>query len=167
MAEVRRILSGETVKYSGPFDLAGLRGEIDDWFDRFDYDADIVMDEEKVFQDHKECTVVWDCERDMSDYATVKLEVKLVLDDLKDVTIKADGKDITCKDADIEFIIDGWINTDTEGRYEGRPLLYFLRYVGEHMLYKNYIDEYEEMLHEQCKDLKREVNRYLNKEIQV
>jgi len=168
MAEVRRLTTGKTIEYSGPFDLGGLRGQIDTWFDdRFDYDADKVMDEEQVFQDHKQLKVVWDAKKDMSDYAMIKMEVTLLIDDLTDIRIESEQGDIAAKDGDVTFMIDAWVHTDTEGRYEQRPVLYFLRYVAEHMFYKNYIDEYEDRLHEHINDLQREVRRYLNKDIQV
>lgn len=166
MPEIRHLISGQTVSYNGPFHLADLRSEIDDWFDRFDYDADIVEDKEMVFQDHKECRIVWEAEKDMSDYAAIDMEVTVVLSDLRDVTIETEeGGDIHCQDSDVEMTVDGWIQTDTEGKYEGRPLLYFFRYIGEHMIYKDYVEEYEERLHEHCEDLKREVRRFLNTEL--
>ena len=132
--------SGDQITFDGPTKIGNLANTISDWFNRFDYDADKVLDEEKVHQD-------------------------LAVNNAKDVTIKSDQGDIRCTDCDLSFTVDAMIQTDTEGKYEGRPLLYFLRYVGEHMIYKNYIDEYEETIHEHCENLEREVNRFLNKEL--
>lgn len=157
--------SGDQITFDGPTKIGGLANTISDWFDRFDYDADKVLDEEKVHQDHKQLRVQWEAEKDVSDYASLIIEADLAVNNAKDVTIKTDQGDIRCTDCDLSFTVDAMIQTDTEGKYEGRPLLYFLRYVGEHMIYKNYIDEYEETIHEHCENLEREVNRFLNKEL--
>lgn len=160
------MVSGDTITYDGPAKISGMCDTISDWFDHFDYDADKVMDEEKVRQDHKELKIIWEAEKDVSDYAALKMEVIVTVNDARDITIKTDDGDIHCTDCDLSFTVDAFVETDTEGKYEGRPLLYFLRYVGEHMIYKNYIDEYEETLADHCDNLQREVNRFLNKEIQ-
>lgn len=167
MPEIRRLRTGDKVTYSGPVHVDKLCDEVDTWFDdRFDYDADKVLDEEHVKQDHKQLRLRWEAEKDVSDYAALHIDLDLTINDARDITIQMDDGDIHCTDCNLTFSIDTWIETDTEGRYEGRPLLYFLRYVAEHMFYDHYIDEYEQTLAEHCEDLKREINRFLNKDIQ-
>jgi hypothetical protein len=165
MPEIHRLTTGDTLRYRGPFDLDGLRGEIDGWIDRFDYDMDKVLDEEIVKQDHKQLKLVIEGNKTLSDYADIQLEIILQINDLEEITIETENNVINAQRGEVVVTLNSYVETDTEGKYEGRPLLYFLRYLAEKWFYKSYIDQYEELLGDHRKNLKREINRFLNKEI--
>jgi len=165
MPEIQQLRTGDTISYSGPFSLSGVRRVIDGWFDRYDYDRDKVLDEEIVSRTGKQCTVVFEAKKGMNDYADMVIEVTLSIENMKDIVVEVDGRDMDVKDGDIEISITSFLKTDTAGKYDASPLTYFFRFIAEKWFYSSYIDKWAATVHDHRRALKRDINEYLNKEI--
>ena len=163
MPERRQVVRGEKLKYSGFFSAKELWRLIDKWFAENGFaDRVELFHDEKVAKDHKDIQVKYQPYKKVSDY--VKIEQRLIISifNLVKKTITKDGHKINLDQADLTIQFDGYINTDYEGRWENRPEFFFLRTIMDKFIFKTYTGKYEAMIKTQIRELKNEIESYLN-----
>ena len=82
--------------------------------------------------------------------------------DIKDVVVKKNNIDVKMNQGKIKIRFIGYLVTDYEGKWEGKPYFYFLRAVMDKFVYRVTADKYESAVAEDVMHLYQNVKAFLN-----
>ena len=162
MVETQIIVDGLNLEYDGLFSARELYMLIDKFFKDHMYDKREVSNMEKVEAHGKFIEIEFQPYRKMSDYVKFIIRIKLSMRDVKEVEIEKDGHKLKVNKGKVRFIFDGFLETDYEGRWEGKPMYVFVRTVFNKFVYKVYTARFEEMLTQDVDTLYNEIKAFLN-----
>ena len=60
------------------------------------------------------------------------------------------------------MVMDGYLDTDYEDRWESKPFYFFIRTLFDKFVYRTYSTQYEELLVENCLQLHSTMKAFLN-----
>jgi len=164
MAEKDVILTGITVSYTGLFNYADLYRLIDAWLIERGYDCKEGKHTETVTPDGKSIEVSLEPTKGLADYARCILKVKIAASKLKDVTITLDGTKQKINSGTVTVTIDGLLETDYEGRWEGRPMFVFFKILYDKYIFKTFTGGFEKLIKHDVESLRDQIKGYLNLE---
>jgi alpha-amylase/alpha-mannosidase (GH57 family) len=161
MSEKETILT-EKLDYSGLFKFADFYKYAHSWLDDEDYG--VVEDKyaEKISGNSKDIDVEWKCTKKVSDYFKNDIKVKFEIKGLVDVEVEVDGKKKKMQQGKVKVDIKGTLIRDPESKWEGAPYLRFLRDVYNKYVVPQRVDEREESIDEDVKNLKDELKSFLD-----
>jgi hypothetical protein len=162
MAERYTVVEQEKINYRGLFDLNEMTKIIEKWLRNKGFDKRVLVDEEHVYEKHKYIHFKWQPYKKITDYIKFELRIWIYVTNLTTVTKEIDGIKKKMNHADMDIIIDGFLFTDYENRWEQRPMYFFIRTVFDKFLYKMQTAKHESMLREWCFELKAELSSFLN-----
>ncbi len=162
MPERRVIVDGLTLSYKGLFNLEELYKLIDHWQREKAYTKHELVNNEQVFKDGRHAEVEMEPYKKINDYAKYVLNIKIIVNGMKDAVIETDGKRVSLNDGNVEVRITGFLELDYEGRWEKRPLFYFIRSVFDQFVYKMNTERFEAGLVEEVNLLHSIVKGFLN-----
>ncbi len=132
----QKIIDGKKFSYSGLLNFADIYKAIKDFWDSKGFSFDEKEHEEKVKDDgSRDITLKWETSKDVTDYVKYKYDFEVNVSGLKKVVVDING---TKKEMDYveEFSVElnGELETDFSGLFEGKPFHAFLR-----GLYEKYV----------------------------
>ena len=127
MAEREPLVEKEKVVYEGPFDLKQLYKLIDEWARTKAYLKSEKKHTEIASPKGKTITYLFEFSKKLSDYAKSIVRLGFTVTNLKKETIEEDEEVREYDNAKVDLTFDGMLETDYEGRWEGRPALFFVR----------------------------------------
>ncbi len=116
---------------------------------------------EKLSGSSKEVIILWEAKKKVTDYFLYKLELDWHILGMKDAEVEIDGKKTKMNKGELEIVFKGTIVKDYEKRWEDRPFYKFLRGVYENYVIRTTIDEYEEDLEDDAKELISDIKAFL------
>lgn len=162
MPERRIVVDELHLDYEGLFDAKELLKLIDNFFRERGYDKREIRNVESVRPNGKRIEIVLMPWKSITDYAKYEIKIRLWMEDLKEVDVKKDNAKIKINQAKVKFIIDSYLTTDTEGRWEAKPLFFFLRTFFDKYFFRFYTSKWEEGLIEHTKEFHTEIKSFLN-----
>ena len=103
----------------------------------------------------------WEAKKPITDYFLYKIELDWHILGMKDAEVEIDGKKTKTNKGELEIVFKGTIVKDYEKRWEDRPVYKFLRGVYEQYVIRTTIDEYEDDLEDQTKELITDIKAFL------
>ena len=162
MGEKNVIVKGEKVSYEGIFDAKEFFKVIEDWISSKRYDQLEKKHSEVVRPEAKSVSFEMQPSKGLTDYSQIMLKIKISIDDLKEVVIEQEGRKRKMNQGKVNVVIDGYIETDTEHRWETKPVFYFLKSLWEKYVYNPYTQEWTQKVKDDCVSLKSTLKAYLN-----
>ena len=162
MAERRLVVDHMRLKYEGLFDLFEFYKLIDNWFREKAFDKREIRNQEHVRQDGKYVELVLMPWKKISDYARHVIRIELRVFNLKEVVVERDGNRVKVNQGKVDIILDGYLDTDHEDRWEQKPFYFFMRTLFDKFVYRTYSTQYEELLVENVSQLHTLMKSFLN-----
>ncbi len=162
MAERRLVIDHMTLSYDGLFDLHELYSLVNQWLKDKGFDLREQRNQEQVRPNGKFIEVEMLPWKRITDYArhVIRLNIKVL--NMKDVIVEEDGKRVKLNKGTIRVVMDGYLDTDYEDRWESKPFYFFIRTLFDKFVYRTYSTQYEELLVENCLQLHSTMKAFLN-----
>jgi hypothetical protein len=162
MAERRIVIDNLMLQYEGLMDLRDMYLMIDKWFRQKGYDKLEKRNHEHVLKDGKYIEIELEPWKKISDYAKIVQNLYFHCYNIKDVTVNKDGHDVKMNQGKIKIRFIGYLVTDYEHKWEGKPIFYFLRAVIDKWVYRVSADKYEAAVADDVKHLYQNIRAFLN-----
>jgi hypothetical protein len=162
MAERRLVIDHMALTYDGLFELHELYVLINQWLKDKGYDLREQKNQEHAKSDGKYIEVEMLPWKKVTDYARHVIKLNLRVLKMKKVVIEQDGNRISMDRGTLRVVIDGYLDTDYEDRWESKPFYFFLRTIFDKFVYRTYSTQYEELLVENCLQLQSTIKSFLN-----
>jgi len=162
MPERRVVIDNLVLQYEGLFNLTDLYLIIDKWLRQRAYDKLEKKNYQHELKDGTYVEIELEPWKKITDYAKITLNIYIHCFNVKRVVVKKDGKDVKMHQGKINIRWIGFLVTDYEGKWEGKPLFYFLRAVMDKWVYRVSADKYEAAVAEETKHMYQNVRAFLN-----
>jgi|TARA_B100002003_G_C14107991_1_gene532925 hypothetical protein len=162
MAEREVVIDKMRLSYEGLFKVTDLYKLIDGWLREKGYDKREKKMIESVTKDGK--FIEWEMEpwKKITDYAKIVIGLRMIMTDIKEVDVEVDKSKVKLNQGKIDFVFDGYLETDYENRWESKPLFYFLRTVFDKYIFKPYSTGYHSNTLDDVNDLHVRIKSFLN-----
>ncbi|MBU0615927.1 MAG: hypothetical protein KJ601_07580 [Nanoarchaeota archaeon] len=139
MVEKKFVVEGLRFSYSGPFDVVEFYRYIDKWIVDHGMEKEIKKKSEHVTSKGRKIEWLIEIWMQPMDYAKQVVRLRALFDHVTEAKIK--GRKLNKVEALID--IDAILETDIEGRWEQKPLFYFMRAVYDKLVNKFYTNRFE------------------------
>ncbi|MBI2101151.1 hypothetical protein HYT53_00930 [Candidatus Woesearchaeota archaeon] len=144
MVEKKQVLYDLRTAYSGPFIVEDFYAEIDSWIRENGFEKEPKKKMEHVTKNGKKIELVVEAHRHLDDLHHSIIVLRALLDNVKEATIKKNGKKIMINRGDVFVNIDGWMQSHIHGSfYQVKPVYYFIRAVIDKFIYNFWSDKYD------------------------
>jgi hypothetical protein len=162
MTETTIVVDGKTLSYEGLFSVKELYKMVDYFFKEKGYDKREIQNLEKVEKDHKYIEMELQPYKKITDYVKLLIRIRLRMFNIKEVEVEKDGKKLKLNKGKMAATFDGFILTDYEQRWEGKPMYQFVRTVFDKFIYKRYTSKFEDQVEGTVGDLYTQMKSFLN-----
>ena len=162
MSERRLVIDHMTLTYEGLFDLHELYVLINQWLKDKGFDLREQRNQEQVRPSGKFIEVEMLPWKKITDYARHVIRLNIRILSMKDAVVEEDGKRVKLNKGMIKVVMDGYLDTDYEDRWESKPFYFFIRTLFDKFVYGTYSKQYEELLVENCLQLHSTIKAFLN-----
>lgn len=162
MAEIKTLMHGKEISYSGLFKLRELYKLIDQWFMEHGYDKNELKNYEDVTEEEKQYILELLPYKKYSDYMKGEIRVFAIIKNVKDTSLEKEGMKIAMQKGNIQFSFDAYLITDYEHSWQTTPFYYFLRTIFDKFVYKVYTTKYENQVINDCNEVQKQIKSYLN-----
>lgn len=162
MGEKRTIIDHATLDYSGLFSVKDLHKEIKDWFGKNSYVWIEVQSSEFVKENGKEIYINLQPWKKISDYAKFQVKVEVFMTEVKDAEVEKDGVKVKLNKGSINIILDGYLITDYENRWEQKAMYVFIRTLYDKFILRSQLEKYEAILSDEVEQLRSIIKSHLN-----
>ena len=160
MAQKKQIYK-EKVKQTGYWQYTEIYDMLFNWLKDNDYKLKEELYNEKLQSNGKELIIKWAADRKVTDYFKYLIKLDWHILGMKDAEVEIDGKKISTNKGEIGIDFAATIVKDYEKRWEDKPLWKFLRSVYEKYIIRKTIDEYEDDLEDEVKELISDFKAFL------
>ena len=150
------------LEYEGLFDWKELFKLISEWFREKTYDWKEKVSHEHVKKEGKYIEIILEPWKALTDYVQSEIKVRIIIDDMKTVEVEKKGAKIKLNQGKITMLFDGYLTTDWEARWEGKPSYFLLRTIFDRFIYKREIHKYKKQVVEEVNQLMNEIKSFLN-----
>jgi len=148
--------------YEGLFNLAEFYNIIPTWFYDKGYDWYEKMNQELVTPKGKQIKLVLEPWKNVGDYNTIIMNIKIYLTDVKDVEIQHDKKTLQLNKGLIRITYDAYVVSDRFDRFVGNPLMWFMSVMADKYFYRSFYKRFETWIKSDVDDLHEKIKNYLN-----
>ncbi len=151
-----------TLAYEGLFDLHELYVLINQWLKDKGFDLREQRNQEQVRPNGRFIEVEMLPWKKITDYARHVIRLNIRILNMKDAVVEEDNKRVKLNKGMIKMVMDGYLDTDYEDRWESKPFYFFIRTLFDKFVYRTYSTQYEELLVENCIQLHSTIKAFLN-----
>lgn len=162
MPERRIVVDELKLEYEGLFDVKEFFNLIENFFFDRKYDKREIKNVESVTPNGKNIEVVLMPWKTISDYAKYEIKLRIWIKNMKNVDVVKDDTKLKLQQGKIIIILDGYLTTDVEGRWESKPWFFFLRTIFDKYIYRPHTSKWEEGVIQHVKELHTELKSFLN-----
>ncbi len=162
MVERKLLVDEETIEYEGLFNLIELYSIIDDFLKLKGYDKFESLNEESVYPSGKEIHILIDPTKWHTDYVRKVLKVNILMKKVKEVETEVDKVKVKLNQGKISIEFSAFLETDWEGRWEQKPIYYFIRTLFDKYIYRKHTDDFESEIVSDCHELREKMGSFLN-----
>ena len=143
MAERETLVDNYRLQYEGLFSVIDLYTMIDEYFEEKGYDKREKKNIERVTPEGKFIEIELEPYKKITDYAKSTIKVRLQMKDIKEVVVEKDGVKVKLNQGSIHLVFSCFLETDYEGKWETKPMFYFLRVLYDKFIYSSYTSQYK------------------------
>lgn len=162
MSEIRTVVDHLSINYSGLLSFKELYRTIREWFGNKGYIFVELQNTENVMEAGKEIYINLEPFNKITDYAKLVIRVQIKATELIDVLVTVDGTKKRMNKAKIGVVLDGYLVTDYENKWESKPMMIFLRTIYDKFLFKARTEEYNERVKADVENLRGNIKSSLN-----
>ncbi len=157
----KKLVYKEKLTQVGYWDYNEVYIMLYNWIKDHGYNLAENVYKEKLTSGGKEIVIVWEAKKKITDYFLYKIELDWHILTMKDAEIEIDGKKTKTNKGELEITFKGTIVKDYEKRWEDKPIHKFMRGLYEEYVIRKTIDEYEDDLEDQIKELITDTKAFL------
>ena len=162
MSEQKLVIDQLKLNYEGLFDLNGLYRTITAHFYEKGYDMREDKNYEQVLPTGKDIEIELRPWKKTTEYFKNIIKVRMKFLNVKNVEVEKEGHTIKINQGKIMMILDGYLVSDYENKWERDPLLYFIRTIYDKYIFKRYFAQAEKWLVNDVYQLHGKIQKYLN-----
>ncbi len=162
MSEKKLVVDQLKINYDGIFSVNGLYKLLDSWFYENAYDKLEKKNDERVTPNGKDIEIEMRPWKKPTDYANKIMKIRLFMKGIKDVVVEKDGVKHRLNQGSVQIIIDGYIETDYENKWEQKPTFFFIRALFDKYIFKFHTDAFEAELIDDVHHIQTSVKSFLN-----
>tara|TARA_Y100000310_G_scaffold264383_1_gene275013 strand:+ start:248 stop:790 length:543 start_codon:yes stop_codon:yes gene_type:complete len=162
MAERTIVVDHLRLTYEGLFEVNELYKTIDEWLRGKGYDKKESKNIEKVTPEGKYIELELEPWKKITTYAKNVIKMRIIMTNIKEVEIEKDNAKVKMNQGSVQIVFDGFLETDYEGRWEAKPMLYFLRTIFNRYIYGFYTDGYKKNVLDDVNHLHSVIKSFLN-----
>lgn len=165
MAERSLVVDHLKFSYDGLFNAAELYNLISSFFFEKGWDWKERLNLEQITPHGKQIRIHLEPWKSVSDYYKLIIDIKLNMNDLKDVEVQHQGQTLRLNQGEVKIIFDGYVVSDRFDRWTKSPkspFYWFLAVVGQKYFFRDHFARNETWLKSDLEDLYGRIKRYLN-----
>jgi len=146
MVEKKFVIDGMKLSYNGPFDITEFFKRVEDWIQAKGKEKEIKKKVEHV--EPKGKNIEWFIEiwEDIGEYARPIVRLRALFTDVKEIKLTKGKRKKKLNKGNALIIIDGILETDREGKWQQKPVFYFLRAITDKFIWRFYMNKIEDKL---------------------
>ena len=153
MVEKRQIVDGLRLNYNGPFDVVEFYDEVEDWIAKKGMEKEVKKKGEHIKPGGKEIEWFIEIWKNPSDYAKIIVRLRVLMTDVTEVEIKKGKSKRILNQGNVLCQFDGFIEQDIYGRWQQKPLYYFVRAIYDKFIYRLWTDKFNKDVYAGCYEL--------------
>ena len=162
MVERYPVIDEMHLEHEGLFDFKEMYKLIDTWLLEKFYDKREIKNIEYVEAEGKYIEIWLMPWKKITDYAQFEIRIRIFIKGMKEVEAEKDGIKVKLNQGKISMIFDSYLTTDYEGRWEQKPIFYFLRTIFDKYIYRIYTAKFESGLVADTKLMYSTIKAFLN-----
>ena len=162
MSERNIVVDKERLDFQGVFDMKDLFKVMQQWATDKGYWLIEKKHGETTKPEGKLIDMDFEPFKKYTDYSKSIIKIRAQFQDVKDIVVERDGRKVKLQEGKVVMIFDGILETDYEGRWEGKPGFFVLRTIFEKYVYTPFISGFERGVKEDVMALKNNVKAFLN-----
>lgn len=162
MVEKKFVIDGMQLSYEGPFDIIEFYKKVEEWISAKGKEKEIKKKVEHVEPRGKNIEWFLEIWEDVTDYARTIVRMQALFRNVKEVKVKKGQKRKKLNTGSVLITFDGILETDIEGRWQQKPLLYFARTLADKFIYKFHMNKIEDKLAADVNDLNDTLTDFFN-----
>jgi len=149
------------VKQVGYWNYTDLYNMTFSWLKDHNYSVNEDAYTEKLSGGGKEILIKWVASKKVTDYFKYQIQLDWHILGMKDAEVELDGKKIKTNKGEVEIAFSSSIINDYENRWEDKPFWKFLRSVYEKYVIREAVEEYENDLEDDIRDMIKDTKAFL------
>lgn len=162
MGHLKIVVDHEKIDYSGPFDVGGFLRMIENFLWERGFDKAQNKDFEQ--NTHQGKFIEWQIApwKKVTDYIRYIVKIRVLGYDLVKIDVADNGRKTKIDNGRIIVVIDGFMEYDSNNRWEGKPILHFFRTIYDYFVFKAYTEKFEQRLVHDINHLHDNIEKFLN-----
>jgi len=160
----KTVVYKQTFKTTGYWKYSEVYDFVFEWLRDRDYKTSEDSYNEKIGSKKKEVTITWKSSKKVTDYFKLLVQSDWHILGMKDVEVEIDGKKKKMNSGEVEIIFKATLVKDYERRWEDKPVWKFLRGVYEKYVIRSTVDDYEDELEDDVRELIGDLKAFLRLE---
>ena len=154
MVEKKQVLYDLRTTYNGPFVVEDFYREVEGWIREKGFEKEPKKKMEHVTKGGKKIEWVIEAHHKLDDLHHGVVILRALLDNIKEVVVKRDGKKIKVNNGDVLINIDGFIQSHIHGSFfQIKPVYYFIRTLIDKFIYQFWSFKWDGVVSGDCHDL--------------
>lgn len=163
MVEHKQVLYDLRTTYNGPFVVEDFYAEVENWIREKGFEKEPKKRMEHVTKTGKKIEWVIEAHHHLDDLHHSVVVLRALMDNIKEVALKKDGKKIRINNGDVFVSIDGFIQSHVHGSFfQVKPIYYFIRALIDKFVYKFWSEKYDGAVGADCHDLFKRIRAFFN-----
>ena len=163
MVEKKQVPYDLTTAYSGPFLVEDFYAELDRWISENGFEKEPKRKSEHVLKDGKKIELAVEAYRKLDDLHYGVIVLRAQLNDIKDTTIKRDGKKVRINHGEAFISVDAFIQSYVHsGLIQAKPVYTFIRTLIDKYVYSIWTDKHDGTVNSAGNDLFRRIKSFFD-----
>ena len=163
MVEKKQVLYDLRTTYNGPFVVEDFYVEVEKWIKEKGFEKEPKKKMEHVTKNGKNIEWVIEAHRHLDDLHHSVVVLRALMDNVKEIVVKKDGKKIKVNNGDVFISIDGFIQSHIHGSfYQVKPIYYFTRTLIDKFIYNFWSFKWEGVVGGDGNDLFKRIRAFFN-----
>ncbi len=162
MDEVEIVVDKLRLNYEGIFSAKDFFNMIDDFLDRKGFEKKDLKHIERITPEGKHIEYEMIPWKKFTDYSKCEIRARVTMTEVKEVEMEKDGMKMVLNKGKIKIVMDGYLTTDYENRWESKPAFMFIRAVFDKYFYKPFTSGYQNDVGGYTKDFYNQMKAFLN-----
>ncbi|MDP3765290.1 MAG: hypothetical protein Q8R04_02155 [Nanoarchaeota archaeon] len=163
MVEKKQVLYDLRTNYNGPFSVEDFYAEVENWIKEKGFEKEPKKKSEHVTKNGKKIEWVIEVHHHLDDLHHTVIVMRALLDNIREVVIKKDGKKIRINNGDVFVNIDGFIQSHIYGSFfQIRPIYYFIRALIDRYIYNFWSFKYDGAVNSDGRELFKRITSFFN-----
>lgn len=163
MVEKKQVLYDLRTTYNGPFLVEDFYSEVDNWIKEKGFEKEPKKKMEHVTKEGKKIEWVIEAHHHLDDLHEGVIILRALLNDIKEVIIKKEGRKIRLNNGEVFINIDGFIQSHIHGSFfQVKPVYYFIRTLIDKYIYNFWSDKWDGAVSADCHELFKRIRSFFN-----